>query len=42
MGKNIMPAAARSTAKDCPSLVTPKILEPTVVTFMSDQLKESQ
>lgn len=42
MGKNIIPAAARVTAKDWPSFVTPKMLEPTVVTFMSDQLKASQ
>lgn len=42
IGKKIIPAAARTTARVCPSLVTPKILEPTVVTFMSDQLKAFQ
>ena len=42
IGKNTMPEAARITASDWPNFVTPKMLEPTVVTFINDQLKASQ
>ncbi|OKZ41471.1 MAG: hypothetical protein BHV82_06190 [Odoribacter sp. 43_10] len=42
IGKNTMPEAAKITASDWPNFVTPKMLEPTVVTFINDQLKASQ
>ena len=37
-----MPEAAKITASDWPNFVMPKMLEPTVVTFINDQLKASQ